>query len=325
VAALVVSSCAAQGIIDGESRRLEIAIGNSDEYASAILTVKDPSASAQQLPQLQEHDHTRITSILDTTRQMIDTSRELVQNERTLSQGQKMLAQANNLFREVKADILRHHATPNSSVRGFDGTAATNTDDEERRDLLRKKYSEHDIAAVKENDERSLFMTQDISRKVYETMISFPECLEKLFQNCLDTINSEIAEVGLSTIEVVVHEKRNANQEGYNKVVIVTNELADSVRGRTGNGIVDYPFLWNDVVTGPRSLGVDGKWNCLNMTPEDCCETIKSGVPNPDTNGNNMECHIFVPFGGVGNPRRNDRVFITLSPDGRIHEPPIIQ
>ena len=274
----VISSCAAQGIIDGgESRRLEIAIGNSDEYASAILTVKDPSTSAQQLPQLQEHDHTRITSILDTTRQMIDTSRELVQNERTLSQGQKMLAQANNLFREVKADILRHHATPNSSARGFDGTAATNVD-EERRDLLRKKYSEHDIAAVKENDERSLFMTQDISRKVYETMISFPECLEKLFQNCLDTINSEIAEVGLSTIEVVVHEKRNANQDGYNKVVIVTNELADSVRGRTGNGIVDYPFMFNDVVTGPRTLGVDGKWNCLNMTPEACCETIKSGM-----------------------------------------------
>jgi len=324
VAALVVSSCAAQGIIDGESRRLEIAIGNSDEYASAILTVKDPSASAQQLPQLQEHDHTRITSILDTTRQMIDTSRELVQNERTLSQGQKMLAQANNLFSEVKADILRHHSSTGDNNEREEG-ATTNTDDEERRDLLRKKYSEHDIAAVKENDERSLFMTQDISRKVYETMISFPECLEKLFQNCLDTINSEIAEVGLSTIEVVVHEKRNANQEGYNKVVIVTNELADSVRGRTGNGIVDYPFLWNDVVTGPRTLGVDGKWNCLNMTPEACCETIKSGVPNPDTNGKNIECHIFVPFGGVGNPRRNDRVFITISDDGRIHEAPVIQ
>ena len=276
VAASVISSCAAQGIIDGgESRRLEIAIGNSDEYASAILTVNDPQKLSSS--SLQEHDHTRITSILDTTRQMIDTSRELVQNERTLSQGQKMLAQANNLFSEVKADILRHHSSTGDNNEREEG-AATNIDDEERRDLLRKKYSEHDIAAVKENDERSLFMTQDISRKVYETMISFPECLEKLFQNCLDTINSEIAEVGLSTIEVVVHEKRNANQDGYNKVVIVTNELADSVRGRTGNGIVDYPFIFNDAVTGPRTLGVDGKWNCLNMTPEACCETIKSGM-----------------------------------------------
>jgi len=34
---------------------------------------------------------------------------------------------------------------------------------------------------------------------------------------------------------------------------------------------------------------------------------------------------MFVPYGGIGNPRRSDRVFITLSPDGRVHEPPIIQ
>ena len=106
-------------------------------------------------------------------------------------------------------------------------------------------------------------------------MITFPECLEQLFQDCLDRINSEIAEIGLSTIEVVVHEKRNSDQDGYNKVVIVTNQLADGVKGRVGDGIVTYPFLWNDVVTGPRTLGVDGKWNCQNMTPDECCNSIK--------------------------------------------------
>ena len=109
-------------------------------------------------------------------------------------------------------------------------------------------------------------------------MVTFPECLEQLFQDCLDRINSEIAEIGLSTIEVVVHEKRNSDQDGYNKVVIVTNQLADGVKGRVGDGIVTYPFLWNDAVSGPRTLGVDGKWNCQNMTPDECCNSIKQSM-----------------------------------------------
>ena len=109
-------------------------------------------------------------------------------------------------------------------------------------------------------------------------MVTFPECLEQLFQDCLDRINSEIAEIGLSTIEVVVHEKRNSDQDGYNKVVIVTNQLADGVKGRVGDGIVTYPFLWDDAVSGPRTLGVDGKWNCQNMTPDECCNSIKQST-----------------------------------------------
>ena len=109
-------------------------------------------------------------------------------------------------------------------------------------------------------------------------MVTFPECLEELFQDCLDQINSEIAEIGLSTIEVVVHEKRNSDQDGYNQVVIVTNQLADGVRGRVGDGIVTYPFLWDDAVSGPRTLGVDGKWNCQNMTPDECCNSIKQST-----------------------------------------------
>jgi hypothetical protein len=129
----------------------------------------------------------------------------------------------------------------------------------------------------------------------------------------------------MSTVEIVVHEKRNVNQDGYNKVVIVTNEDANRVTGRTGDGIVSYPFSWDDRVLGTRVLGVDGKWNCREMTPEDCCGNIKESSKNPDTRGNYIECHVFVPFGGVGNRRRNDRVFINLSPDGRVHEAPLVQ
>ena len=107
-------------------------------------------------------------------------------------------------------------------------------------------------------------------------MVTFPECVEQLLEVCLDIINDEIGNLGLSTIEVVVHEKRNQSQSGYNKVVIITNELADLVRGRVGDGIVTYPFLWYDAVSGQRTLGVDGKWNCQQYTPEACCQMIKT-------------------------------------------------
>jgi hypothetical protein len=48
--------------------------------------------------------------------------------------------------------------------------------------------------------------------------IEFPECIEKFFQDCLNLINADLANMGLSTVELVVHEKRNLDQDGYNKV-----------------------------------------------------------------------------------------------------------
>jgi hypothetical protein len=131
--------------------------------------------------------------------------------------------------------------------------------------------------------------------------------------DCIAFIESEISKVGLANIEIVVHEKRN---------FIVTNELADKVVGRAKDGIVSYPFMWDDALAGSRLLS---PWNCLNISPEDCCLMIKQSVPNKDTKNNYIECHIFVPFGGIGKPKRNDRVFVTVSQDGRVHEKPIIQ
>ena len=109
-------------------------------------------------------------------------------------------------------------------------------------------------------------------------MISFPECVEKLLQDCLDMINQQVVNLGLATLEIIVHEKRYLSQPGYNKVVIITNDLADRVKGRAGDGIVTYPFLWDDFVTGLKSLGVDGKWNCVDITPEACWEDIKESM-----------------------------------------------
>lgn len=162
-----------------------------------------------------------------------------------------------------------------------------------------------------------------VARKMYDATISFPECRELFLEDCLQLISSELAALEMSC-EVVIREKRSPDQPGYNKVVIVTDLTASAVAGRNNDGIVTYPFLWDDPQTGARTLGVDGKWDCLGSTPEECCEKIQKSVPNPDTKGNYLECHVFVPFGGIGNKKRSDRVFVNLSPDGRVQESPFV-
>jgi len=274
--------------------RLDVMIGNSDEYAETVVSLQAPKKSLG----FNYHDHAKITSILSTTKEMINTAKALIDDERTLKEGTEMMEEANSMFKEVTDHIA------NRKLEG----------------MVRRKYSEHDIEQVEEDEGRSL----DVARSIWEVMISFPECIEMLLQDCLNTINSQVSSLSLAALEVVVHEKRNLNQPGYNKVVIITNELADRVKGRAQDGIVTYPFLW-DEISGLKSLGVDGKWNCVDITPEECCQDIKDSAPTIDKRGNYVECHIFVPFGGVGKPKRNDRVFVVVSPDGRVHEAPIIQ
>ena len=163
----------------------------------------------------------------------------------------------------------------------------------------------------------------DLSIGGHDATISFPECRELFLEDCLQLISSELASLEMSC-EVIIREKRSPDQPGYNKVVIVTNLEGSSVVGRNNDGIVRYPFQWDDPATGSRTLGVDGKWDCWGSTPEECCEQIQRTVPDPDTKGNYLECHIFVPFGGIGNRKRSDRVFVNLSPDGRVQESPFV-
>jgi len=288
-----------------QTNEIQLASINSDEYAETVLTVTKSKASSG----FGLQDHATITTILSTTRELIDSAAALIQDRRTLKEGQTLMECAHQLFRDVKDHIRQRNE------------AAAVDDPDDQRKMLRQKYSDHDIDKAQHDDERGM----DVVRELYNTMITFPECMEQLLNTCLNIINDEIGELGLATIEVVVHEKRNADQEGYNKVVIVTNALGDQVKGRAGDGVVTYPFMWHDEVLGQRLLGASGAWGCLGETPENCCKTIKASVPNVDIKKNNIECHIFVPFGGVTNMRRSDRVFVNLSPDGRVQEAPIIQ
>ena len=104
---------------------------------------------------------------------------------------------------------------------------------------------------------------------------TFPECLEQLFEKCLDIIIQQAIDLNLPQYELLIHNKRTIDQPGYNKVVIVTDMLGESVMGRLGDGFVSYPFQWDDAVLGPRTLSVDGKWNCFGYTPDACCDSIK--------------------------------------------------
>merc|ERR1719174_1582569 len=174
---------------------------------------------------------------------MIETAKVLVEDKQTEDEGMHLMQQANALWQKVKYHIVRQRAKYVARAKQTG-----------ERDLLRKKFSDHDLERTQKDEEKSL----DVSRKIYEMMVSFPDCIEKLFEECLSIINGDLENLGLSTIEVVVREKRNANQDGYNKVVIITNELADRVKGRAGDGIVNYPFLWQDEGLGQRVLGVDG-------------------------------------------------------------------
>mmetsp|Transcript_39651 Transcript_39651/g.85553 ORF Transcript_39651/g.85553 Transcript_39651/m.85553 type:complete len:309 (-) Transcript_39651:159-1085(-) len=287
------------------SNTLDIGVVDSDELVDAVMTVKPAQSSFG----IGADDHDMIASILASTKDLVETATQLVQNESTEKAGKEMMGEANAKLVEVKEHLSKIN---NILRRGEEGTP--------KRALVRKKYSDHNVQRTHGDDERA----NDISRSMFETMTTFPECVDRLFEHCVGIINRDLRRLGLATIEMVVHEKRNMNQANYNKVVIVTNEEASTVVGRAGDGIVTYPYQWDDSILGGRFLGVDGKWNCLNTSPEDCCATIKQSVPNPDTKGKYVECHIFVPFGGVGNRRRDDRIFVNLSSDGRVHEAPII-
>ncbi|KAL7517434.1 hypothetical protein ACHAWX_002356 [Stephanocyclus meneghinianus] len=293
------------------TRRLDIAVDESDPLVGATLSVvskEDPP------PAVTSNDHERVSAILAETRDLITKAKVLLNEDgESRVKAHEMVNLATARFRQAKEHMNMREKKAKAAAEANE-KSGSNLRPEERKDLEEEDQ-------VRNDEDRAM----DVSRNMYETFISFPECLEKKFEECLDIINADLKNLGLSTVEIVVHEKRNINQEGYNKVVIVTNDNADKVSGRAGDGIVSYPFTWDDAVLGTRVLGVDGKWNCLDVSPQDCCDTIKDSAKHVDTRGNFIECHFFVPFGGVGNARRNDRIFVNLSPDGRVHEAPIIQ
>ena len=42
-------------------------------------------------------------------------------------------------------------------------------------------------------------------------LITFPECLERLFDDCMAIVRRDLKDLGLTSIEVVTHKKRNSD------------------------------------------------------------------------------------------------------------------
>ena len=142
--------------------QLEIAVGNSDQYAESVLTIKQsPKAGIG----IGANLHNQVGQLLSMTTEMVQTAKILAQNERTLSEGKNLMVKARGLFSQAVNFIQQQEPTN------------TNTKEQElndERDLLRKNTVDntHYIETAVDDegdDERALRIT----RQLYETVRIF--------------------------------------------------------------------------------------------------------------------------------------------------------
>lgn len=144
---------ASSQLYDESPRRLQIATLNSDEHAESILNYVPPKQT------LATDTHAKLATALSTTTEMVNTAKILLQNEQTVDEGRVMMNKANYMFREVMDHAMAEHEKNDNNVVGLDLEA--------KRDLLRKKYSDHDIHRVTEESDA---LEAETARMIYETV-----------------------------------------------------------------------------------------------------------------------------------------------------------
>lgn len=137
------------------TRRRELAILHSDEYTESVLTVQSSNVPVG----FNAQEHAKISSMLETTKEMMDTANALVRNKGTMTEGRKMRADAMAMFRQVKSHL--HQMLPDAKT-----SDPSKAHHEINRELLRKRYSNHDVAQAEEDEDRGL----DVHRRIYETV-----------------------------------------------------------------------------------------------------------------------------------------------------------
>jgi hypothetical protein len=115
-------------------RRVDVMVGNSDEYAETVVSLQAPERSLG----VGARDHAKITSILSTTKEMINTAKALLDDERTLKEGTEMMEKANAAFREVKSHIVKRALV--SEARGGVRRKQAEEDEERALDVARSVY-----------------------------------------------------------------------------------------------------------------------------------------------------------------------------------------
>lgn len=155
-------------IVESANRRRDLAVLNSDEFAEAVLTIQEPDVPVG----FSAKEHAKITSALDTTRELFEAAHELGRQKK-LKEGKELMEKATVMFSEVKDYIRQRHLKDPAATQG-----------EISRELLRKKYADHDVQKALEDEERG----HDVSRRLYETVSSFYNCIIFYETNITDFI-----------------------------------------------------------------------------------------------------------------------------------------
>ena len=111
---------------------LEIAKGNADEYAEAVLTVQSPTKK------IAPYIEASVSKLLATTIEMIDTAKILLKNQNTLAEGRRLMEKANAFYRNAMSKI--HDDREQWGQENIDNGESTLDDDEKAALLTRRLY-----------------------------------------------------------------------------------------------------------------------------------------------------------------------------------------
>ena len=111
---------------------LEIALGNSDELAEAVLTVQSPKKK------IAPYIEASVSKLLATTIEMIDTAKILLKNQNTLAEGRRLMEKANAFYRNAMSKIQNDREQWGQE--NIDNGESTLDDDEKAALLTRRLY-----------------------------------------------------------------------------------------------------------------------------------------------------------------------------------------
>ncbi|KAL7523478.1 hypothetical protein ACHAWF_000542, partial [Thalassiosira exigua] len=148
--------------------------------------------------------------------------------------------------------------------------------------------------------------------------VIFEECVGIHLTDCQALIQADVeAQPELfgnrTALDYEVMPVRSSADPEYYKVGLRTNEAETHVVGILKDGMVFYPWDW---CTAEDSCSSIGPWDCDVGTPlsvDQCCNMIKASVPDPDLNGNYIECFPDYPIGSVSKPIDEGRVCIHVN------------
>mmetsp|Transcript_41714 Transcript_41714/g.88911 ORF Transcript_41714/g.88911 Transcript_41714/m.88911 type:complete len:167 (+) Transcript_41714:576-1076(+) len=163
-----------------------------------------------------------------------------------------------------------------------------------------------------------------IDRPLKEGKHRFEECVDKTLLQCQKLVDTYVSAHredfnNQTTLFLDVRKIREMTDESYYKVVLRTDFNGTKVNGAYNDGHVFYPWPWT--VYG-EELSI-GPWDCTDLGPAECCQTIQEDMQDPDDLGNFLACFVEEPVGTKNNPEREDRAITVIDAEGTVIRPPI--